>query len=131
MKAFAVIQPTRRCQSLTKFQMDSVQCGKLSLVTGNAIIRLEEGDIVPPVDCIVLELLVKEELLVDLPMISGEERVRSVSTTTTTSDGNHNHNHNLNNNNHMATLNMGGKVVQGVVWQSLQTLDPTRYCWPS
>jgi hypothetical protein len=26
---------------------------------------------------------------------------------------------------------MGGKVVQGVVWQSLQTLDPTRYCWPS
>jgi magnesium-transporting ATPase (P-type) len=93
MKAFAVIKPDD-AEVLRNSKW--IRYDAASLVSGD-VIRLEEGDIVPA-DCVVLEL-VEEELLVDLRMISGEEQMRSI---TNTSDGNN-----------MATLYMGGKVVQG------------------
>jgi magnesium-transporting ATPase (P-type) len=102
MKAFAVIKPDD-AEVLRNSKW--IRYDAASLVTGD-VIRLEEGDIVPA-DCVVLELI-EEELLVDLRMISGEEQMRSIIATTTTttssSDGN---------TYDMATLYMGGKVVQG------------------
>jgi len=116
MKAFSNIQPDD-AEVLRNSKW--VRYDPASLVPGD-VIRMEEGDIIPA-DCILIGLnnnnttddMTTTELLVDLRPITGEERLKtitseqlggtsssSMSTTTTTTT-------------ELPRLYLGGKVVQG------------------
>ncbi len=97
MKAFAGIKPDD-AEVLRNGKW--IRYDSTSLVPGD-VIRVEEGDVVPA-DCILVELSTgEEELLVDLRPITGEERLKSITTATFTSSTG------------LPKLYMGGKVVQG------------------
>lgn len=97
MKAFASIKPDD-AEVLRNGKW--IRYDAASLVQGD-VIRIEEGDVVPA-DCILVELSsADEELLVDLRPITGEERLKSITSTT------------MNSPKGLPKLYMGGKVVQG------------------
>jgi magnesium-transporting ATPase (P-type) len=99
MKLFASVQPDD-AEVLRNGQW--IRYDAASLVTGD-IIRLEEGDVIPA-DCVVLAGdhdgdTGDDDLLVDLRVVTGHDRLKTVSRDTAGPD--------------RRQLYMGGKVVQG------------------
>ena len=97
MKTFASIKPDD-AEVLRNGKW--IRYDAASLVKGD-VIRIEEGDVVPA-DCILVELSSgDDELLVDLRPITGEERLKSITSAS------------MNSPKGLPKLYMGGKVVQG------------------
>ena len=123
MKAFSSIQPDD-AEVLRNSKW--IRYDPASLVPGD-VIRMEEGDIVPA-DCILVQLSTTtttnnnshsgdEELLVDLRTITGEERLKSITTadfmgSISSSDA------------LLPRLYMGGKVVQGGATAVISAIGP-------
>lgn len=108
MKAYAGIKPDD-AEVLRNGKW--IRYDATSLVPGD-VIRVEEGDVVPA-DCILVELSsADEELLVDLRSITGEERLKSITTATLTSSMG------------LPKLYMGGKVVQGGATAVITAIGP-------
>eukprot|EP00934_Nitzschia_sp_Nitz4_P001986 Nitzschia sp. Nitz4//scaffold180_size44305//12238//12822//NITZ4_007236-RA/size44305-processed-gene-0.19-mRNA-1//-1//CDS//3329539458//1986//frame0 len=106
MKAFASIKPDD-AEVLRNAKW--IRYDASSLVRGD-IIRLDEGDIIPA-DCILLEVS-DGELLVDLKLITGEERLKTVTP------------QELESATSQQKLYMGGKVVQGSATAVICAIGP-------
>lgn len=109
MKAFASIKPDD-AEVLRNSKW--IRYDAASLVKGD-VIRMEEGDVVPA-DCILVELSnMEDELLVDLRPITGEERLKSVTSTAMSSAKG------------LPKLYMGGKIVQGGATGIIRAVGPS------
>jgi E1-E2 ATPase/Cation transporter/ATPase, N-terminus len=120
MKAFSSIQPDD-AEVLRNSKW--IRYDPATLVPGD-VIRIEEGDIVPA-DCILVQLSNTsstnnnnhsgdEELLVDLRPITGEERLKSITTADFFIDSDA----------LLPRLYMGGKVVQGGATAIISAIGP-------
>lgn len=117
MKLFANIQP-EDAEVLRNSKW--IRYDPASLVPGD-VIRIEEGDVVPA-DCVLVQLTSSstttnsgdEEFLVDLRPITGEERLKSITSA----------NFSESSSGSLPKLYMGGKVVQGGATAVITTIGP-------
>lgn len=111
MKAFASIKP-EDAEVLRNGKW--IRYDAASLVQGD-VIRIEEGDVVPA-DCVLVEVLAEEELLVDLRPITGEERLKTITAASLSSSSSKVAG--------FPKLYMGGKVVQGCATAVITDIGP-------